>query len=115
MGTLHTLPTGTASTGAREAIAAELDAKLMVCAAALVRTGAPAASLEKPLVFEIASRFGHSGSWRMAMTALVVAWTQGRDAEVLRALDRWESSECADCAVASIEGRGTCRSCAEVG
>ena len=114
MGTLHTL-TPAGSVEAREAIAVELDAKHMVCAAALVRTGVPARDLEKPVTVELASRFGLSGDWRRAMTAVVVAWCAGRDVEVLRALERWESSECADCAVASLEGRAACRFCVEVG
>lgn len=115
MGTLHTLPTGTSSTGAREALAVELDAKLMACGAALVRTGASASSLEKPLVFELATRHGLSADWRRAMTAIVVAWCGGRDAEALRAMTRWEEAGCADCAVASLAGAAACRFCAEVG
>lgn len=115
MGTLHPLPTGTSTAGAGEALAVELDAKLMACAAALVRTGAPARDLEKPLTFELSTRHGLSGDWRKAMTAIVVAWCEGRDADALRALERWDEAGCADCAVASLRGATACRYCAEVG
>lgn len=49
------------------------------------------------------------------MTAIVVAWCEGRDADALRALERWDEAGCADCAVASLRGATACRYCAEVG
>lgn len=101
---------------AREAVAVELDAQHMVCAAALVRTGLPAAALVDPLTVELATRFGLGGTFRKAMTALVIAWGLGRDAAVVRALAAWERGGCDLCALAALDtGASACARCAEVG
>lgn len=103
------------SADAREAIAAHLGEQHMVCAAALVRTGLPAAELEAPLTVEIASRYGLDGYWRRVTTALVVAWCAGHDEVVLRAFAAWERFGCEECALAVAMGMSSCDRCAEVG
>lgn len=103
-------------TDAREALATALGEQHMHTAAALVRTGVEAAELEAALTLELATRYGLSGGWRRAMTALVVAWGQGRDGDVLRGLAAWERAGCDDCAVTAVTtGATACRVCAEVG
>lgn len=110
------VPFRPAGPDAREAIAAALDEQRMFAAVALVRTGAPARELEQPLTLELATRYGLGGGFRRAMTALVVAWGEGRDADVLRALAAWERAGCDDCAVAVASlGATGCRRCAAVG
>lgn len=110
------IPLRPAGPAAREAIAAALDEQRMFAAVALVRTGAPARELEQALTLELSTRYGLSGGYRRAMTAIVVAWAAGRDGDVLRALAAWERAGCDDCAVAVASlGADGCRRCAEVG